>query len=409
MPGAREPVAATKAPGANQVTKTKKTKPSPSSSSVLPEHGDAFLGQLQRFSPRTRTSYQTALLAFERFAQARGLAPDGSPCPTAALKEETLVGFYDWLCEAHPAADDKQSAAKQEKQQKSQSKRVKSRYSDATIRLYLTVVVRFLKWLAGHRYLPQGLQVEVMLASLDDVTSKRSPGRRTPRPRKADPRIGALLSYYAEQLQNPPQFVRDDPDSFRAQRWRLIQLRNHALLQTLYSTAGRVSEIIALRCGDVRAGPALIEVTGKGNKTRLVVMTDEARSAIEAYLDERLAKDDEPLFVSHGPRDTGCALHAHTVWTIVNDAGQAVLGTDGGRSRRRAHPHLFRHLRAQDLHDEGMEITLLQALLGHADISTTRRVYASGTDPQQLLDAVKTYGRKPEDVVERGEEAMGRK
>jgi integrase len=56
-----------------------------------------------------------------------------------------------------------------------------------------------------------------------------------------------------------------------------------------------------------------------------------------------------------------------------------------------------------------MPITLLQALLGHADVSTTRRVYASGTDDKQLLDAVKTFGRKAEEVVERGEEAMGRK
>jgi len=55
-------------------------------------------------------------------------------------------------------------------------------------------------------------------------------------------------------------------------------------------------------------------------------------------------------------------------------------------------PHAFRHFRAQSLRDEGMDLGLLQALLGHSSIETTRRIYAPHTSVSQLVDALSTYG-----------------
>jgi hypothetical protein len=69
-------------------------------------------------------------------------------------------------------------------------------------------------------------------------------------------------------------------------------------------------------------------------------------------------------------------------------------------------PHAFRHLRAQHLSDEGLPITSLQSLLGHASIATTRDIYAPRTPPDKLRDEVLTYGRSPEDVAAAGAKQM---
>ena len=72
------------------------------------------------------------------------------------------------------------------------------------------------------------------------------------------------------------------------------------------------------------------------------------------------------------------------------------------RARVHIRPHGFRHLRAQDLVDEGMPLESVQALLGHADISTTRTIYASRTKAEVLLDQMRTYGRDATEVARTG-------
>jgi site-specific recombinase XerC len=74
------------------------------------------------------------------------------------------------------------------------------------------------------------------------------------------------------------------------------------------------------------------------------------------------------------------------LWRVVAEAART-LGLKSGSG-----PHAFRHFRAQSLRDEGMDLGLLQALLGHASIETTRRIYAPQTDIRQLVDALATYG-----------------
>ena len=130
-------------------------------------------------------------------------------------------------------------------------------------------------------------------------------------------------------------------------------------------------------------------------------MTHSA-AAIRAYLEARGDDKHDGLFISHGAH-AGDPLTASTIWTVVNRAAQAVFGTDDkGRPLTRVGPHAFRHLRAQHLSDEGMPITSLQSMLGHASIATTRDIYAPRTPAEKLLDEMGTYGRDPATVIAEG-------
>lgn len=100
-------------------------------------------------------------------------------------------------------------------------------------------------------------------------------------------------------------------------------------------------------------------------------------------------------------------LRSPQVWRIVNDAARAVFGTDEkGRQKKHVGPHAFRHLRAQDLADEGMDLPVLQDYLGHTSPVTTRQSYAPKTPSKKLLDQVATYGRQADEVIARGEQAI---
>jgi site-specific recombinase XerD len=214
--------------------------------------------------------------------------------------------------------------------------------------------------------------------------------------------VGALLAYYAQQLAELPE------KPARHKQKRLILLRNHALLHTLYATAGRVAEVASLQRADVAEGRATqVEIVGKGGRRRLIFLTAPAQRAIQAYLQ---ARDDTSayLFVSHGAYREG-PLTPQSIWQVVNRAAKEVFGADArGRPVRRAGPHAFRHLRAQHLSDEGMPITSLQALLGHASISTTRDIYAPKTPAGALVEELSTYGRDPNDVISEGDKAAER-
>ena len=99
------------------------------------------------------------------------------------------------------------------------------------------------------------------------------------------------------------------------------------------------------------------------------------------------------LFVSHG-RDVGKTLGRGTLWSVVKKAAKE-LGLFKGTS-----PHAFRHFRAQQLLHEGMDLDVLQAYLGHADISTTRRIYAPYTAVEKVRDQLETFGRTAKDAAQ---------
>lgn len=153
-------------------------------------------------------------------------------------------------------------------------------------------------------------------------------------------------------------------------------IRDRAILELLYATGMRVSEIVALDLDDVDLDAQTVRVVGKGNKERMVVMGEPAREALERYLREarpKLAVGPERAFLLN--RDGG-RLSVRRVQLMVRKyAAAAGLG-------KRAYPHLLRHTFATHLLDGGADLRVVQELLGHANVNTTQ-VYLHVTEERQ--------------------------
>jgi integrase/recombinase XerD len=144
-------------------------------------------------------------------------------------------------------------------------------------------------------------------------------------------------------------------------------LRDRALLETLYATGSRASEVVSLRLPDVHLDSAFCKCTGKGSKERIVPLTGHAVAALRTYLNElrpRLVKaNDVPwLFVSRGGR----ALTREMLWILVKKyVRRAGLNA-------KVSPHTLRHSFATHLLSGGADLRAVQELLGHANIRTTQ-------------------------------------
>ncbi len=148
-------------------------------------------------------------------------------------------------------------------------------------------------------------------------------------------------------------------------------LRDKALIELLYSTGLRVSELVGLRVGDLDMQTGCVRCVGKGNKERLVPVGRRAIAAVEQYLRDarpELLRAHRPagampfLFVNrHGGR-----LSRVGVWKIL-----AVYGRRAGL-RAKLSPHKLRHSFATHLLERGADLRSVQLMLGHADISTTQ-------------------------------------
>ena len=148
---------------------------------------------------------------------------------------------------------------------------------------------------------------------------------------------------------------------------RPLGLRDRAMLELLYASGLRVSELTHARLETLNLDERVIRVTGKGNKTRLVPVGGAARAAIEAYLAgerPRLVsrKSGSHIFLSI----RGGRLTTARVWQIVKERAR-MAGLD-----ENVYPHLLRHSFATHLLGNGADLRVIQELLGHADISTTQ-------------------------------------
>jgi integrase/recombinase XerD len=152
------------------------------------------------------------------------------------------------------------------------------------------------------------------------------------------------------------------------------RLRNTCLMQVLYATGLRVSELVSLPVAAVRGNPQLLLVRGKGDKDRMVPLSPPARAAITAWLAHRDADQDrlksetgaKPspfLFPSRGK--TG-HLTRIRFFTLIKD-----LSLAAGLDPARITPHTLRHAFATHLLQNGADLRAIQTLLGHADIATT--------------------------------------
>lgn len=156
----------------------------------------------------------------------------------------------------------------------------------------------------------------------------------------------------------------------------LKSLRDRAILELLFSTGLRVSELCSLS-RDLNLKADEFSIRGKGEKVRVVFMSKEAKDAIKGYLDKRTDTDDA-LFVRIGKekaRGGNLALDKRSVERIVKQCAiKAGIPT-------KVTPHVIRHCFATDLLTNGADLRSVQMLLGHANISTTQ-IYTHITDKE---------------------------
>lgn len=281
----------------------------------------AFIGFLraeQRASPETLRNYASDLRQLHRFLLSRRLV--SSPIDPSSLSSDAVRAYLQWL---------DQKGGK-----------------PSSLARKLAAVRSFYRYLSR-----RGM-----------VSSNPVDGMRTPKQPKLLPRV----------------LTKDDADAlmtFPAGQ-TVWSLRDRALLETLYSTGARVSELVALDIGDVREPEGLVRLLGKGRKERIVPIGEMALDAIRRY------RVTLPLQSSGVPsralfcNQRGGRLTSRSVARIVTRYSSRLAG--GAVS-----PHTLRHSFATHLLDEGADLRSIQEMLGHASLSTTQRYTHVATD--QLL------------------------
>lgn len=146
-------------------------------------------------------------------------------------------------------------------------------------------------------------------------------------------------------------------------------IRLTAMMELLYATGLRVSELVALPLNAVAGNRQFLLVTGKGNKERLVPITGEARAAVDAYLEIWLmfvpdGKQSKFLFPSRGKEGH---ITRRRFAQMLSD-----LAPGAGLHHHEVSPHILRHAFASHLLANGADLRLVQQMLGHTDISTTQ-------------------------------------
>ena len=278
----------------------------------------AFLRTEQRASPETLRNYASDLRQLRTFLLSRNLA--SAPFDPGSLSSDDVRAYLQWL--------DRKGG------------------KPASLARKLAALRSFYRYLTR-----QGL-----------VSCNPVERMRTPKQPKSLPRV----------------LTKDDADalmSFPAGQ-TVGSLRDRALLETLYSTGARVSELVALDLGDIRESEGLVRLQGKGRKERIVPIGDVALDAIRRY---RLGLPFQPsgtqrqaLFCNR----RGGRLTSRSVARIVTQYSSRL-------ARGAVSPHTLRHSFATHLLDEGADLRSIQEMLGHASLSTTQRYTHVATD--QLL------------------------
>jgi integrase/recombinase XerD len=144
-------------------------------------------------------------------------------------------------------------------------------------------------------------------------------------------------------------------------------IRDLAMLEVLYATGLRVSELVALRLKDINIDAGYLFTVGKGEKERLVPLGEPACQATAEYLSSVRARVDrqgecETLFLSR----LGCGMSRQAFWNIIKKRVRAA------GIRKTVSPHSLRHSFATHLLENGADLRSVQIMLGHADLSSTQ-------------------------------------
>jgi integrase/recombinase XerD len=140
-----------------------------------------------------------------------------------------------------------------------------------------------------------------------------------------------------------------------------LGLRDRAMLETLYATGLRVSELVALKTFEVNLTSGVVRVMGKGSKERLVPLGEEAVDWIAKYVKAR-KKTSNTLFITA----RGSGMTRQAFWQLIGRYGRRAI------PGKKLSPHVLRHAFATHLINHGADLRVVQMLLGHADISTTQ-------------------------------------
>ncbi|RIK94528.1 MAG: site-specific tyrosine recombinase XerD [Burkholderiales bacterium] len=258
---------------------------------------------------------------------------DGLSRNTLAAYRRDLAALAAWLADPARAALHEASAA--DLQDYIAARHAASRPSTANRRL--TVFRRFYRYLVRERVRD------------DDPTLHIRSARQPPRFPKA------LSERQVETLLAAPDVQ------------TALGLRDRAMLETMYATGLRVSELVGLDTVRVALNEGVVRVVGKGDKERLVPLGEEAREWIVRYLREARpellgARAADALFVTQ----RGGPMTRQMFWTLVKRYARAA------EVHAPLSPHTLRHAFATHLLNHGADLRVVQMLLGHADISTTQ-------------------------------------
>lgn len=169
-----------------------------------------------------------------------------------------------------------------------------------------------------------------------------------------------LTPYEIEQILN--NITIDTPAGYR----------NKAILELLWATGMRVSELSGLNFEDLNLENNEIRVFGKGSKERIILVTDRAKTYLKRYIETARplvakgfrveSREDSPVFINN----TGYRLQTRTIRNVINDIVEKI------QLPKHVTPHVFRHSFATHLIENGADLRVVQELLGHASISNTQ-------------------------------------
>ena len=202
---------------------------------------------------------------------------------------------------------------------------------------------------------------------VDDNLRRDDPSSALPRPRLERPLPRILEMGEVERMFEAAED--------RAASGELAAVRNLALLELLYGSGLRASELVSLPRGAVRSGQPFMMVRGKGSKERLVPISARAETAVSKWLE--IAPGTTAWLFPSGNKH----ISRVRLFQIVR-----AMAADAGIAPERVSPHVLRHAFATHLLAGGADLRVLQSLLGHADIATTQ-IYTH-VDSKRLVELV---------------------
>ncbi|HVM40956.1 MAG TPA: site-specific tyrosine recombinase XerD [Acidimicrobiia bacterium] len=288
----------------------------------LLEH-DTWLAAERGLAGNTRTAYRRDLARYAAFLRRHGFDDPST------IGEHTVAAYVDHL----KGARDEDGRA---------------RFSPSTVARALVAVRSFHRFCVAEGYLPSDPS--------EDVGAPRVPQ-------------GVPKALTVEEVERLLDGVTGDDATAR---------RDRAIVETLYATGMRISELVGLDLDAVDLDTGFVRVMGKGSKERLVPLGSTARDVLDAYLDGGRPDLVPARFARRGDADAvflnarGGRLTRQGCWKIIRRHA-ARVGLDD-----RLSPHVLRHSCATHMLERGADLRVVQELLGHARISTTQ-VYTKVT------------------------------